>query len=339
MTISFWENQWKIEHFSINPMIGPSAQTLINIGAKDSNLIVNSGETWRLVTPMILHAGIVHYAFNMVALWVIGSAVEKSHGFAAAAIIFIVSAVGGIILSALYLPEYISVGASGGIFGLTGACIADIALNWTLLFSNSINEGRKKLRHGMVIVMLFFDILLNCVIGLTPFVDNFTHMGGLVFGFLCGLTTMKRLSMDFFGVNPSKKKTFATNFSCSRFFGLMMSVTGIMVTTIILLQGDGETSPCSSCRYLSCAPMPPWKGEFEKWWYCDECDAVDAVAKFNYEQHVYDEVDLDCPNDIAVRINILEDAFTDMNSIQEKLPPIAANTARNKLNLHYMSSK
>ena len=61
-----------------------------------------------------LHAGIIHYVVNLLALWFIGSAVEQSHGFFAAALLFTLPAVGGTLLSALFLPEYISVGASGG---------------------------------------------------------------------------------------------------------------------------------------------------------------------------------------------------------------------------------
>jgi len=36
---------------------------------------------------------------------------------------------GGTILSAIFLPDYITVGASGGIFGLIGGCIADIIVS------------------------------------------------------------------------------------------------------------------------------------------------------------------------------------------------------------------
>jgi membrane associated rhomboid family serine protease len=53
----------------------------------------------------------------MLALWFVGAAVEISHGWLASMIIFTLSAVGGMILSAIFLPEYISVGASAGIFG------------------------------------------------------------------------------------------------------------------------------------------------------------------------------------------------------------------------------
>lgn len=62
-------------------------------------------------------AGLVHYVINMLALRFVGAAVEMSHGWFAAFVIFTLSAVGGTILSAIFLPDAISVGASGGIFG------------------------------------------------------------------------------------------------------------------------------------------------------------------------------------------------------------------------------
>jgi len=65
-----------------------------------------------------MKAGLVHYFINMLALWFVGAAIEMSHGSKAASIIFLLSAVGGSILSAIFLPEYVTVGASGGIFGM-----------------------------------------------------------------------------------------------------------------------------------------------------------------------------------------------------------------------------
>ncbi len=113
-------NDWRLETFSVNPMFGPSAETLVLMGAKDSLLIVQYGEVWRMLSAMVLHAGFVHFALNMLALWFVGSAIERSHGFAASMLLFVVPAIGGTILSAIFLPDMISVGASGGIFGLIG---------------------------------------------------------------------------------------------------------------------------------------------------------------------------------------------------------------------------
>jgi len=70
------------------------------------------------------YIGLIHFFLNMFALWFVGKAIEQIHGFFPAVVQFVVSAVGGTILSAIFLPEYITVGASGGIFGLIGGCIA-----------------------------------------------------------------------------------------------------------------------------------------------------------------------------------------------------------------------
>jgi membrane associated rhomboid family serine protease len=168
-------NGWKVAPLNENPMIGPSAETLITMGAKDSNLIVNEHQVWRLLTASVLHAGLVHYFINMLALWFVGGAVETSHGWVASNVTFLLSAVGGTVLSAIFLPGYITVGASGGIFGFIGACLSDIIMHWKLLFSDMVTENRKRQSHIMVVTILVFDIVLNSIIGLTPYVDNFTR--------------------------------------------------------------------------------------------------------------------------------------------------------------------
>jgi membrane associated rhomboid family serine protease len=70
--VSIKLNGWKFEPVSVNPMVGPSADVLIQLGALDSSLIVDKNEWHRVVSPMVLHAGIVHYLVNMVALYFVG---------------------------------------------------------------------------------------------------------------------------------------------------------------------------------------------------------------------------------------------------------------------------
>lgn len=178
MLVTLAENEWKFEPISTNPMFGPSSATLVVMGAKDSYKIVNDGEVWRILTTMVLHAGMIHYVLNMLALWFVGKAIEQCHGFFASMLLFVAPAIGGTILSAIFLPNFITVGASGGIFGLIGACLADIYLNWGLLFNDLVNgpgNEKNKFGHVTVLVVLLLDIIVNCVIGLTPFVDNFTR--------------------------------------------------------------------------------------------------------------------------------------------------------------------
>ncbi len=60
---------------------------------------------------------------------------------------FIIPTVGDMILCAIFLLEHISVGALGGVFGLIGACIVDICMNWLLLFSKHVNALVKGCRE------------------------------------------------------------------------------------------------------------------------------------------------------------------------------------------------
>jgi len=308
-------NGWKLEALSVNPMLGPSAGTLIKMGAKEAHLIVHEGEGWRLITPMFLHAGIIHYAFNMLALWFVGSAVEQSHGSFAAATIFVIPAIGGTILSGIFLPEYISVGASGGIFGLIGACVADIVLNWSLLFSKYVTDSKGKCKHIWILIWLLGDIIFNSMLGLTPFIDNFTHMGGMVYGFFCGISTLERLSMKFFGIKATPWQRIRK--VVGRFSGLIIAVIALLATTVVLLEGD--TSPCQYCRYVSCMPFPPWKPEQEKWWHCDDCAGVSADARLSETTGKYDELLLLCPDGTQMNIQLAEPT-NDKMALEKNLP-------------------
>lgn len=54
----FWEfsiNGWTAESLSENPSYGPSVETLVDAGAKRTDLIVEDGDWWRLWTREILH--------------------------------------------------------------------------------------------------------------------------------------------------------------------------------------------------------------------------------------------------------------------------------------------
>jgi membrane associated rhomboid family serine protease len=314
MIASISMNGWKVEPVSDNPMIGPSAETLIKMGAKETKAIVEENEGWRLLTSTVLHAGLVHYLINMLALWFVGGAIEMSHGWFAAATIFTLSAVGGAIMSAIFLPEYITVGASGGIFGFIGACIADIIVNWKLLFCDFVTENGKKHRHILVVVVLILDIALNSIIGLTPYVDNFTHLGGMAYGFLCGLSTMERLSMDFFGMEEGwmiRAKQLVVRFS-----GLILSVVALVTTLILLLNMDPSSSPCPDCTWLSCVPFPPWESDATKWWYCDDC----ATVRAEIVQRPYRHLELDCPGGFLANVNITLEESRDRKSLQKNLP-------------------
>ena len=61
LVVEFGLNDWQVEPLSVNPLIGPSAQALIDAGARDTPLIVDDGQWFRLFSPLFLHAGLIHF--------------------------------------------------------------------------------------------------------------------------------------------------------------------------------------------------------------------------------------------------------------------------------------
>ena len=144
---------------------------LIFLGAKYSPLIYE-GEIWRLVTSAFLHGSLLHIACNMYMLYIIGPQIEKIFGKIKYILIYFVSCITSSILSMIINPDSISVGASGGIFGLMGALLA-----FALVERNNIN---KEYTMGLIKI-----IGINFIIGLVVInIDNAAHIGGFIGGII-----------------------------------------------------------------------------------------------------------------------------------------------------------
>jgi membrane associated rhomboid family serine protease len=77
-------------------------------------------QPWRLLTTLV-HASIFHIAFNMLALWALGRSLEPLLGRWRFLALYLLSALGGSVLTALLAPNTWVVGASGAVWGLLGA--------------------------------------------------------------------------------------------------------------------------------------------------------------------------------------------------------------------------
>ncbi|MGB4779871.1 rhomboid family intramembrane serine protease [Microbacterium sp.] len=78
-------------------------------------------QPWRLVTVTLVHAGIWHVALNMLALWALGRSLEPLLGRWRFLTLYLLSALGGSVLTAILAPTTVVVGASGAVWGLLGA--------------------------------------------------------------------------------------------------------------------------------------------------------------------------------------------------------------------------
>lgn len=133
------------------------------------------GEYWRILTGAALHGGAIHLLLNCYALFVLGKLIETLSNRAHLAIVFLLAAIGGGILSLIFVPEGISVGASGGILGFLGYLAAYGFIRRKLLS----NEFLKNMLFNIGFIALY-GVFLNQT------VDNFAHFGGLIVGAVYG---------------------------------------------------------------------------------------------------------------------------------------------------------
>lgn len=150
---------------------GKSYDELLQVFGAKVNSNILAGEYWRFLTPVFLHAGIVHLLINCYSLYAIGVSVERIFGRPRFFAVYFIAGILGNILSFMFSPNP-GVGASGAIFGLLGALLyfgLEKPALFRRLFGNSI----------------LITIVINLTYGFSNTgIDNFAHIGGLIGGFL-----------------------------------------------------------------------------------------------------------------------------------------------------------
>jgi len=142
-----------------------------------------SGEYWRLFTAGFLHADIIHIGMNMWCLWSLGRLSERLFGKWQTFLIYMLTGVGGALLSIAWDPTRNELGASGAVFGLVGAVMAGVK------FGNlNISSGEKRAIFSSAVSFAVMNFVLGMSgIGMFANVDNMCHLGGFVSGLLIGL--------------------------------------------------------------------------------------------------------------------------------------------------------
>lgn len=142
------------------------------MGMKINHLIAE-GEFWRLITPVLLHGSIMHIGFNMYALHLFGPGLERHFGHLRFLALYLIAGFAGNVASLMFSPSP-SLGSSTAIFGLLGA-------QGVFLYQNREVLGGVAQR-ALTSILLIAGI--NLFIGMSPGIDNWGHMGGLVGGTL-----------------------------------------------------------------------------------------------------------------------------------------------------------
>ena len=140
------------------------------LGMKINDAIL-AGQYWRLVTPMFLHGSLLHIGFNVYALYILGRPVERYFGPWSYLGLFLISGISGNLFSFLFTSSP-SLGSSTAIFGL-------LAAEGVFIYQHKFLFGE---RFSTALRQIIQVAVINLLIGLSPGIDNWGHLGGLVGG-------------------------------------------------------------------------------------------------------------------------------------------------------------
>lgn len=148
------------------------SRVLLDTGANFMPYVFQNHEYWRLLSATFVHIGMSHLLFNMMTLYFMGPELEEILGHIKFLLIYLIAGIGGN-LTSLAFNTGVSAGASTALFGMFAAFIV-----LAIIHPDSHYLWQRS-RSFIILVGL------NLVNGfLSPGIDNWGHLGGLLFGAL-----------------------------------------------------------------------------------------------------------------------------------------------------------
>jgi GlpG protein len=147
-----------------------------NISQLFANAEIRRGEWWRLVTSVFRHSNILHLAFNLYWLWVMGTTVERIYGHLRTAALLILFAVGSSSLEFAFARG--GIGLSGVVYGLFG--LRYVLSRHDQRFRNAIDRRTESLFIAWFFICIFMTATHTFNVG------NIAHGTGALLGFLLG---------------------------------------------------------------------------------------------------------------------------------------------------------
>lgn len=153
--------------------IQTSTSVLTQLGQYNINVL--NGDYWQLLTSIFVHVDISHIALNMLFLIIFGLRTEELFTVEEYFSVYILSGLSGSLLTLfLMVPNTISAGASGAIFGMYGAGIIYM---------------RKTFGQSIIGALLYAFLLL--ILSTGAGVNVVAHFGGLAAGLIIGYALAK----------------------------------------------------------------------------------------------------------------------------------------------------
>ena len=166
-----------------NQTISPQIGCLAGVGV----------DWWRFVSSAFLHdpTSVYHVLFNSIAMLFIGRLVEQLYGRLVLVGTFLITAIaGGLFWFAVstlgptlpgIVPGTLSIGASGGIAGLIG-----LLLMVGRVQGKNVPVGITHTVRNYAVTVIVLNVVLTFVFGPSLDINNYAHIGGLLFGALLG---------------------------------------------------------------------------------------------------------------------------------------------------------
>lgn len=180
-------------------LLNPPTQMMLEWGANCGPLTLG-GQWWRTATCMFLHFGLLHIGFNMYVLWQLGRLVERLTGNCGLLILYVATGIAASIASLAWNPTVVSAGASGAVFGVCGGLLGFIALRHDTIPKVVLMDLKSSL-----ITFVIYNVAFGAVV---PAIDMAAHLGGLVYGLLCGLVLSQPL------VPGARARRWRRNLAC-----------------------------------------------------------------------------------------------------------------------------
>ncbi|XP_064478991.1 protein rhomboid-like isoform X3 [Ornithodoros turicata] len=152
-------------------------------------------EVWRFIFYMVLHAGWIHLLFNLLVQMLVGLPLEMVHGSLRIGTVYMAGVLAGSLGTSVFDTDVYLVGASGGVYALLAAHLANVLLNY-----NQMQFGLVRLVGVFVIVFVFCAASADVGFAIYdryaaeqrgPPVSYVAHLTGALAGLTIGLLVLK----------------------------------------------------------------------------------------------------------------------------------------------------
>ncbi|XP_064631358.1 inactive rhomboid protein 2-like [Lineus longissimus] len=195
---------------------------------------LNPNQWWRLFVSPFYHYGGLHLIMTLVGYISIGKQLERSVGHIRIFIIYLGTAMMGLLTGGVFLPYHVHIGGTASVFGLFGVLQIQLIQTW-----------KTHVKPCTEIALLFFFFLFYAFLGLLSMVDNYEHIGGYWAGLLLGCLLLPYVTFGSWKLGV-RRVVFA--------FSLSLTIISVLFLMCFYFIDPDFTFP-EELVYFSCLPF------------------------------------------------------------------------------------